>query len=92
MKKKLPSLSVVIPVYRSAPILGSLVDRLEESLRALAADFEVILVNDDSPDESWAVIESLGRTRPWLVGIDLKRNYGQHNALLCGIRLARHEI
>ena len=92
MKEKLPSLSVVIPVYRSAPILESLVDRLEESLRALEADFEVILVNDDSPDESWSVIESLGRTRPWLVGIDLKRNYGQHNALLCGIRLARHEI
>ncbi len=92
MKTKIPSISVVVPVYRSAPILEALVSRLEVALRGRVVDFEVILVNDGSPDESWAVIESMGRTRPWLVGINLMRNYGQHNALLCGIRAARNEI
>ncbi|MFT5441609.1 MAG: glycosyltransferase involved in cell wall biosynthesis [Myxococcota bacterium] len=86
------SLSVVIPVYRSAESLDALVARLEPALRALGVDFEVILVNDGSPDDSWQKIEVLSTSRPWLTGINLNRNYGQHNALLCGIRAARHPI
>jgi glycosyltransferase involved in cell wall biosynthesis len=92
MSASLPSLSVVIPVYRSAACLEALVERLEAALSGLTSDFEVILVNDGSPDESWTVIESLSRTRSWLDGINLKRNYGQHNALLCGIRVARNQV
>ncbi|MEP7359389.1 MAG: glycosyltransferase, partial [Anaerolineales bacterium] len=52
----------------------------------------VILVNDGSQDGSWPAILALSPGRNWLVGIDLMRNYGQHNALLCGIRAARHEL
>lgn len=92
MNEHVPSLSIVIPVYRSAASLGLLLERLEPALRALDTQFEVILVNDGSPDNSWEIIESLAPTRPWLAGINLKRNYGQHNALLCGIRRAQHDV
>ena len=51
----------------------------------------MIAVNDGSRDESWQVIQEEAARHPWLVGIDLSRNFGQHNALLCGIRAARHQ-
>jgi glycosyltransferase involved in cell wall biosynthesis len=84
-------LSVVIPVYNSAEILPELVDRLEAVLAAVAPSAEVILVNDGSADGSWGEVERLAAGHPRVRGIDLMRNYGQHNALLCGIRLASGE-
>jgi glycosyltransferase involved in cell wall biosynthesis len=84
--------SVVIPVYNSSAILPVLVPRLESVLRQNVSLFEVILVNDGSRDSSWDVIAGLAARYPWLCGVNLMRNYGQHNALLCGIRLAQHEI
>ena len=86
------SLSVVIPVYKSASILPLLVERLEPVLNDLSGDYELILVNDGSPDISWNVVRELAETHSWIRGIDLMRNYGQHNALLCGISEARHEV
>lgn len=86
------TLSVVVPVYRSEASLPPLVQRLQPVLAASAAAFELVLVNDGSPDRSWEVIETLAAKNPWVRGICLMRNYGQHNALLCGIRAARHEI
>jgi undecaprenyl-phosphate 4-deoxy-4-formamido-L-arabinose transferase len=86
------SVSVVVPVHNSAGILPRLVERLEPVLRALDAPFELILVNDGSRDASWSAIEEQARRHPWVRGIDLMRNYGQHNALLCGLRAARHAI
>ncbi|MBI2193662.1 MAG: glycosyltransferase family 2 protein [Planctomycetes bacterium] len=85
-------ISVVIPVYHSAPILPQLVPRLESMLRGTGRPFEVILVNDGSRDASWEAILEQGLDRAWLRGINLMRNYGQHNALLCGIRLARYSV
>lgn len=87
-----PSISVVVPVYNSAPILTDLVSRLEPVLRELTSAYELILVNDGSRDHSWTVIAGLVEEHPWVHGIDLMRNYGQHNALLCGIRRAEHEL
>ncbi len=87
-----PSISVVVPVYRSRETLPPLVDRLVPVLDDLADEYEVILVNDGSPDGSWEQIDALARDEPRVVGIDLRRNYGQHNALLCGIRAARHGL
>ena len=84
--------SVVVPVYKSQATLPELVERLDKVLSNLTDTFEVILVNDDSPDQSWEVISSLARQYPQVRGIDLMRNYGQHNATLCGIRIARYEI
>ena len=85
-------ISVIIPVYNSEQTLAALVQRLHQVLEAEAAEYELILVNDGSSDQSWDVICELSDIHPWLRGINLMRNYGQHNALLCGIRSARHEI
>jgi undecaprenyl-phosphate 4-deoxy-4-formamido-L-arabinose transferase len=86
------SLSVVIPVFNSEAILGDLVHRLRPVLASVASSAEVILVNDGSHDQSWKVICHLSRQFDWVHGINLMRNYGQHNALLCGIRAARSDI
>jgi undecaprenyl-phosphate 4-deoxy-4-formamido-L-arabinose transferase len=87
-----PAVSVVIPVFRSEQSLPLLVERLYTVLARRGAPFEIILVNDDSPDGSWEVIRRLARRWPGVSGVALSRNYGQHNALLCGIRRARHEV
>lgn len=84
-------LSVVIPVYRSEAALPMLVQRLQPVLAALACEYELVLVNDGSPDRSWEVIEQLVTEHGWVCGIRLMRNYGQHNALLAGIRAARFD-
>jgi glycosyltransferase involved in cell wall biosynthesis len=86
------SVSVVIPVYNSAVTLPALVRRLVLVLEALAEPFEIILVNDGSKDESWQTITRLCDEWPEVSGIDLMRNFGQHNALLCGIRVARNAV
>lgn len=77
--------SVVIPVYGSAGILPSLVERLDAVLVNAATGHEVIFVHDHGPDDAWAVIVELARTRPWLRGLDLRRNTGQHNAVMAGL-------
>lgn len=83
--------SVVIPVYGSERILPRLVERLEGTLEAEygAGSFEVILVNDQSPDDAWQIIRELGNTRPWLKALALRKNAGQHNGILTGLRYAR---
>lgn len=87
-----PALSIVIPVFNGAENLDPLTQRLATVLPDHASAFEVILVNDGSRDASWQVIVDLMKQHTFLRGIDLMRNYGQHNALLCGIRAARHPI
>src|SRR5258706_9493684 len=84
--------SVVIPVYRSEHTLDPLIERLAQVLPNVADTYEVVLVNDGSLDNSWSVIERLAKQWNWVRGINLMRNYGQHNATLCGIRAARYEI
>ena len=87
-----PALSIVVPVYNSEATLPALVARLDAVLRGLVPALELILVNDGSRDASWRVVTDLAREHDWVRGIDLKRNYGQHNALLCGVRAAKHEV
>ncbi len=84
--------SVVVPAYRSADTLGPLVERLLPVLRAHFGSFEVLLVDDGSPDGTWGVIEALAAKYPFVRGFRLMRNFGQHNALLCGVREARHPV
>ena len=90
--KETPAISVVIPAYHSEKTLPKLVPRLAHVLKDAAASFEVILVDDGSWDETWNVILALAREYPFIRGFQLMRNYGQHNALLCGIRVARGDI
>ena len=87
-----PSCSVVIPVYNSERSLPLLVERLHAELPKLCSEYEIILVNDDSRDGSWNAIQALCAANPRVLGVDLMRNFGQHNALLCGIRQARYEL
>lgn len=89
---KFYSISVVIPVYNAAKTLSLLVNQLVDVLPKLANEYEVILINDGSQDESWKLICELNNKYPCTNGINLMRNYGQHNALLCGIRAARNEV
>mgnify|MGYP006280927777 CR=1 FL=1 len=81
-------ISVVVPVYNSASSLEELVYRTGKVMTDLARSCEIILVDDGSIDESWSVIAALQDEHPEVRGIQLSRNYGQHNALLCGIRAA----
>ncbi len=86
------SISIVVPVYNSEASLPVLIEQLAILLPTFTQQYEVILVNDGSRDGSWQVIEQLAAAQPWVTGINLMRNYGQHNALLCGIRAAHSEI
>ncbi len=85
-------LSFVIPVHRSSESLQELYNRILLVFDASEYDFEVIFIEDCGGDDSWDVIQSLCRVDPRVKGFQLSRNYGQHNALLCGIREALGEI
>jgi len=82
-------LTAVVPVYRSAAILPELHARLSRALADVADEYEIVLVEDAGGDDSWVVIERLASNGPHVRGFRMSRNYGQHNALLCGIREAR---
>ncbi len=81
-------ISVVVPAYRSPGTLEQLCDEVEAYLTPLVDDIEVIVVDDGSGDGTWPEIQRLAAERPHVRGIALLRNYGQHNALLAGLRAA----
>jgi undecaprenyl-phosphate 4-deoxy-4-formamido-L-arabinose transferase len=85
-------LSIIVPVYKGETLIEPLVIQLNKTLPTFAENYEIILVNDGSPDNSWAVIQSLTNKYECVRGICMMRNYGQHNATLCGVRLARYEV
>jgi glycosyltransferase involved in cell wall biosynthesis len=85
-----PTLSVVVPVYNASATLEALVERVSAALAG--RDYELVLVNDGSSDASWHLVAEAARADPRVRGIDLARNYGQHNALLAGIRTARGSV
>lgn len=90
--KQKPCGSVVIPVYNGEETIIQLTERLMEVLPTVFTDFEIILVEDSSPDKSWDVVCGLCERFPEVKGIELSRNFGQHNAVLCGLREAKYEI
>lgn len=81
-------LSVVIPVYRSKESLLELYMRLVATLTGIGASFEILFVEDCGGDSSWSVIQKLAAEDERVRGLRMSRNYGQHNALLAGIRAA----
>src|SRR5688572_11945610 len=87
-----PGVSVVVPVYNGAQTLPALVVEVAAVFEPSGTPYEIIFVNDCSPDDSWRVISELVDRGPHVRGIDLMRNYNQHNALLCGIRGARYDV
>jgi polyisoprenyl-phosphate glycosyltransferase len=87
-----PEISVVIPVYRSRDCLPELLRQLTAELDQLSKPFEIILVDDASPDDSWHVIRQLASEYPFVKAIQLMRNAGQAFATLCGLAHSRGEV
>ncbi len=87
-----PSVSVVIPCYTSSAWLPELVERLTASLDPVTERFEIVLVNDASPDDTWKTIADLAARYPQVRGIDLMRNVGQFSALMCGLESSTGEL
>jgi undecaprenyl-phosphate 4-deoxy-4-formamido-L-arabinose transferase len=87
-----PSVSVVIPVFNGSTTLPDLVERVKATLDPAVEELDMVLVNDGSQDTSWEVIRRLAAPNSRVRGVNLMRNYGQHNALLCGVREAQGEI
>ncbi len=85
----MPHLSIVSPVYNAEKILPLLVERIESSIQKFTADYEIILVEDCGPDNSWEVIENIAKTNPKIIGIKLSRNFGQHYAITAGLDQAK---
>lgn len=83
--------SIVIPVYRSETIVPKLVAKVADAMHTLHLSnrFELVLVNDCSPDDSWKAITDNARLHPFVKGITLRRNFGQHNAVMAGLHYAR---
>lgn len=84
-------LSAVVPVYNSATTIELLVERVSKALTAVGRPFEIVLVNDGSSDASWDAIVRCSAEDSRVRGVNLMRNYGQHNALLCGVRAAEYD-
>ena len=86
--------SVVIPAYRSATILPNLIQRLQDTFRAEEIDYEIIIVNDCSPDDgaTWECIQRLTSEHTGIIGIDLQKNAGQFNATMCGMEQAKGDL
>ncbi|NOQ17304.1 MAG: glycosyltransferase [Methyloprofundus sp.] len=83
MKKK--HISIVIPVYGCSACLEYLYQRLQTSLTPITEDFEIIMVNDASPDDCWPIIQQLAKKDSRVKGINLSRNFGQHYAITAGL-------
>lgn len=82
-------LSVVVPVYGCVGCLEELADQVQAAVEGMSATFELILVDDASPDGAWQRIQELAACRPWLKGLRLSRNFGQHSAISAGIEHSR---
>jgi len=84
-------ISVVTPVYKAESCLDMLYSRLVPVLEAISPDFEIVMVNDHSPDASWKIVKKLAVADPRVKGINLSKNYGQYQAIRAGVRYASGE-
>lgn len=84
-----PEISIIIPVYKSSSVIGKTLKAVIAVLKEMKVSYEVLLINDGSPDNSWIVIEQLAKENKHVTSINLFKNYGQHTAVLCGINRAK---
>ena len=87
----IPHISIISPVYGAAALLEELVTRIKKSVSQITEDYEIILVEDHGPDDSWKIIQEICAKDPTVVGIRHSRNFGQQYALNCGLDHARGE-
>lgn len=78
-------LSIIIPVYNSEKILDNLTNKLIQTLKKKYNNFEIILINDASKDNSWKIVQKLCKKNKLIKGINLRKNVGQHNAIFAGL-------
>jgi glycosyltransferase involved in cell wall biosynthesis len=86
-----PIISIVSPVYRSDKIVENLVTEIQAVMEQLNLSYEIILVDDRSPDDSWKVMKSLSARNENIKSIRLSRNFGQHPAIMAGLSQAKGE-
>lgn len=79
-------ISIVSPIYKGEKMLHHLVDRCESAVSTITDDYEIILVNDCSPDNSWSVLKEICSKDKHVKAIDHSRNFGQHPAISTGFR------
>ncbi len=84
-------ISIVSPVYKAETIVSELVKQIKESVKKITDNYEIILVNDASPDNSWVAIEQACQADKRVKGIDLSRNFGQHYAITAGLNYTKGE-
>ena len=82
-------LSIISPVYKGEKTVVKLVEQIEANIKGITNEYEIILVEDCSPDDSWAEIEKICKSNTKVKGIQLSRNFGQHYAITCGLDLAK---
>ena len=82
-------ISIVSPIYMGDKMLDELVRRIKESVSSITSDYEIILVNDCSPDNSWSRIKEICRKDPYVKAVNLSRNFGQHYAITAGLSVAQ---
>jgi len=90
-KETSPIISIVSPVYQAEKIIPLLVERIENAVSKITADYEIVLVEDGSPDNSWSLIEHIAQENVRVKGIKLSRNFGQHPAIMAGLSQAKGE-
>src|SRR5215207_6938127 len=81
-------ISIVVPVYRSEDCLVALETAVDEAMRTAALSYELLLVDDGSPDGSWSTIQKLAEKNAAVTGLRHRRNFGQDNAIMTGMRRA----
>lgn len=86
-----PHISIVSPIYKGEKMVAELVRRNVESVHSITDDYEIILVNDASPDNSWSEIVRQCAENSRVKGINLSRNFGQHYAITAGLHYATGE-
>ena len=84
-------LSVVSPIYKGEKMMEELVSRIEAAVSSFTDDYEIILVNDCSPDNSWAKMQEICAVDKKVKGLNLSRNFGQHYAITAGLSKTRGE-
>jgi len=87
-QKTVPEISVVIPVYQAEKLIHELILQLTDELKSITSHYEIILIEDRSPDNSWAELQKSTKIFPNIKAVRLSRNYGQHYAISAGLALA----
>jgi undecaprenyl-phosphate 4-deoxy-4-formamido-L-arabinose transferase len=85
-------LSIIVPVYNSARCVSELVCRVAEDVGSYFSSYELILINDCSPDASWEMISKAARERDFVTGVNLRKNVGQDNAIMAGLNIAKGDV